>query len=90
MILRPRPERVLNLLEREAEILEIMREGVACSSMQVDARLKNSNLLETMRIIHAMEAKGLLERVNANGRKLFRLKNNIQKVRIVRRKLNHH
>lgn len=90
MILRPRPERVLNLLEREAEILEIMREGVACSSMQVDAKLKESNLLDTMRIIHAMEAKGVLERVNANGRKLFRVKSSVRKIRVIRREYNRH
>lgn len=85
MILRQRPERVVALLEKEGEILEVIREKIACSSMEVDILLKRPNLLETMRTIHAMEAKGLLERVRVNGRKLFRVKISKQRVKVMKR-----
>lgn len=85
MVWRQRSERVITLLEREAEIVEVMREKEACSSLEVDAMIKYPDLLTTMRTIHAMEAKGLLERVNVNGRKLFRLKRYNQRIKVARR-----
>lgn len=57
----------------EAMILETLQTQGPSSSLEV-SRYLNSDLLQTMRTMHGLEARGLVNRVDVSGRRLFNAK----------------